>query len=234
MTPNPLPTPKLILFDVYETLLDMSEIEKRVNALMNSKMGYRMWFEVFMQYCFVDNCTVQFNDFSSIAQATMQMTAGLFGKTISDHDIDDLLEVMKHLPLHEGVQEGLSKLKDLGFRLAALTNSPSRVVLDRMHRTGLISYFEMVLSAEHVQKYKPCIEVYDWAATKLGAAPETILLVSSHGWDIAGAANAKMKTACIKRGAELLYPLAPVPDISCYSVAELAEILAERSATDAG
>lgn len=226
MTPIQLPAPKLILVDVYETLLDMSEVEKRVNALMNSKMGYRMWFELFMQYCFVDNCTVQFNDFSSVAKATMYMAGNIFGKSISEHDADDIFDVMKQLPLHDGVQQGLSALKDHGFRIAALTNSPSRIVLDRMHRTGLISYFEMVLSAENVQKYKPSIEVYEWAAKTLGLSPDSILLVSAHGWDIAGAANAKMKTAWIKRDKEMLYPLAPEPDITCLNIEKLAEILA--------
>ena len=67
--------PRLILFDVYETLIDMNEMEKRVNHLMNSKRGYQIWFELFMQYCFVDNCTVQFNNFTSIAKATMGMAA---------------------------------------------------------------------------------------------------------------------------------------------------------------
>ena len=54
--------PRLILFDVYETLIDMNEMEKRVNHLMNSKRGYQIWFELFMQYCFVDNCIDQCRD----------------------------------------------------------------------------------------------------------------------------------------------------------------------------
>lgn len=152
---------ELILFDVYETLLDMSEVRRRVNDLMDSRSGYTLWFELCMQYCFVDNCTIQFNPFDSIARATMYMAGEYFHRKINEHDITDVLEVMKHLPLHEGVQGGLSALHDKGYRIAALTNSPGNIVLERMNRTGLISYFEKVLSAEHVQKYKPCIEVYE-------------------------------------------------------------------------
>ena len=37
--------PKMVLLDVYETMLDMSEVENRVNDLMGSKKGYMFWFE---------------------------------------------------------------------------------------------------------------------------------------------------------------------------------------------
>jgi len=80
------------LFDVYQTLLDMGEMEKRINHLMDSKRGYQIWFELFMQYCFVDNCTVQFNGFTSIAKATMQMTGKTLGTNINDDEIDSIDE----------------------------------------------------------------------------------------------------------------------------------------------
>lgn len=67
--------PKVILLDVYETLLNMSDVERRVNSLLASIRGYTIWFELFMEYCFVDNCTIQFNDFPSIAKATLMMAA---------------------------------------------------------------------------------------------------------------------------------------------------------------
>ena len=217
-----LKRPKLILLDVYETLLDVTELERRVNNLMNSKTGFIIWFQLFMQYSFVDNCTVQFHDFASIAKATMQMTANTLGRTPDDDEINDVLELLKHLPLHEGVQEGLSHLHDLGFRIAALTNSPQRTVLDRMERTGLVSYFEVVLSAEQVKKYKPCIEVYEWAAKKLQLNIHEILLVSAHEWDVAGGANAGMQTAYMRKRQQMLYPLAPEPNIICKDLSALA------------
>ena len=218
---------KIIVLDVYETMLDMSDVERKVNSLMDSRKGYLLWFELFMQYCFVDNCTVQFNDFVSIARATMQMTASKLDRNIAAHEIDNILETLKQLPVHEGVQAGLSALNDEGYRIAALTNSPGKVVCERMERTGLISYFECVLSAEHVKKYKPSVEVYRWAAKKANAKEDEMLFVSAHGWDIAGAANAGMTTAFMQSGNEILYPLAPKPGFFCSSLLDLANQLKE-------
>ena len=224
---DPLPSirPKVILFDVYGTLLDMRDVENRLNRILDSKRGYLIWFEMFMQYCFVDNCTDQFNDFNAIAEATMHMTARALGGEIDSDQIRSVLDLLKQVPLHEGMQAGFSELVQHDYRIAALTNSSEKIIKERMERTGLISYFEMVLSAEHVKKYKPCIEVYQWAARQLRVAQQEVLLVTSHGWDIAGAANAGMLTAYMNRGHEVLYPLAPKPHFSCESIPELLSLL---------
>jgi 2-haloacid dehalogenase len=214
--------PRVILLDVYETLLDMDDVERRVNHLMDSKRGYTIWFEMFMQYCFVENCTSKFNPFAAIGKATLQMAGKLLGRNITEEDGDNLLELLKHLPLHDGVQNGLSHLKDLGFRIAALTNSPEKITRERMGPTGLVSFFEMVLSAETIKKYKPCTDVYNWAAQMVQEESQHILLVSAHGWDIAGAGNAGMQTAYVQQSKQMLYPLAPAPDYTCKNLEDLA------------
>lgn len=222
---SPSTRPKVILFDVYGTLLDMRDVENRMNRLLDSKRGYLIWFEMFMQYCFVDNCTDQFNDFNSIAGATMQMAGKALGKTIHGDEVNDVLELLKQVPLNEGMHDGLSELVQRDYRLAALTNSSEKIIKERMERTGLISYFEMVLSAERVKKYKPCIEVYQWAAQQLKVSAAEVLLVTSHGWDIAGGKNAGMLTAYLNKGNEVLYPLAPKPDFNCENIPQLLSLL---------
>ena len=218
--------PQLILLDVYDTLLRMDEVERKVNNLLHSKHGYTLWFELFMQYCFVDNAIARFNNFRSIAHATMQMTSNILDREVDDHDIESVLDLLKHLPVHEGVQKGLSTLNDMGLRIAALTNSPEATVCERMEMTGLISYFEQVLSAEHVGKYKPSLAVYEWAIKKLDVEPGCVLLVSTHGWDLAGGQNAGMQTAHIRQPRQMLYPLAPPPDYHCDNLLDLARQLA--------
>lgn len=228
---NEFKKPQVIILDVYETLLDMTDVERKVNALLDSNRGYAIWFELFMQYCFVDNCTGRFNDFTAIAKATLQMTAMKLGRQINDSAYDAVEEHLKHLPVHDDVQQGLSLLNDEGYRLAALTNSPERVVYERMQPTGLISYFETVLSAERVKKYKPAIEVYQWAVKKLEVDVKEALLVSAHGWDIAGAASAGLQTAYVKQSRQMLYPLSPIPNFICSSLPELALQLKQSANT---
>jgi len=213
---------KLILLDVYGTLLDMRHVERKVNEIMNSKRGYIYWFELFMQYCFVDNCIVQFNDFNSIAKSTLQMSARTFRVKLTDEDINEIFELMKQLPIKNDVTKGLSKINDHRLRIAALTNSPEAIVIARMERTGLISFFEKVLSAENVGKYKPDKSVYTWAAAALALKPEEIMMVSIHDWDLAGAANAGMMTGFIQQNNQLFYPLISKPDFVSKNLNDLA------------
>lgn len=217
--------PQVIFIDMYETMLDMTEVERRMNHLLDSKKGYTLWFELLMQHCFADNSYLQFHAFSDIAKATMQMTGKMLGRPVEESAINDLLLLLEHLPVHDGVAEGLSRLKDEGFSLAALTNAPLAIVSRRMEFTGMISYFDAVLSAEAVKKYKPAKEVYQWALQQMEATAENALVVTTHGWDIAGAHNAGMKTAYLKQQKRMLYPLAPQPHFVCHNLDELATLL---------
>lgn len=219
------PKPTHILFDVYETLLDMEPIERRVNDLLNNKRGYSYWFELLMQYCFVENSLQTFTCFPAIAGATLKMAGKTLGVSVADAQADEIVDLFYHLPLNEGINDSLSQLADRDLQLAALTNAPRDVIINRMERTGLISYFELVMSAEEVRRYKPDKEVYRWAATRLGVPPENILFVSSHSWDIAGAAAMGCQTAYVEQAKQLYYPLAPAPTISLRNLGQLISFL---------
>ena len=213
--------PKLLLFDVYETLLDMEMLERKANIILNSKRGYLYWFELFMQYCFIDNSLDIHHSFVSIAKATLQIAGKNLGEHITEDQADEVVEMLNHLPLKEGITEALSDLYDQNYRIAALTNASQQIIESRMETTGLISYFEEVLSAEQVNKFKPAKQVYLWAAEKLGLAPKEILFVSSHSWDIAGAANAGMQTAFLEHEKQIFYSLFAEPDLIVTNVEQL-------------
>lgn len=208
---EPLTSTKVILFDVYETLLDMSEVKTKINRLLDSKRGYTIWFDMLLQYSWLDNSTGQYHDFAVLASLAMDTAAKVLGRSIATENKDDVLQMMRQLPVHEDVQKSLSLLRDSECRLAALTNVSEAAILERMQRTGIISYFDAVLSAESVRKHKPAKEVYQWAAQTLRVPVNEVLMITAHGWDIAGALYAGMQTAFIERKGQVLYPLAPLP-----------------------
>ena len=220
--------PKMLLFDVYETLLSMESIKRSLNQILDSKRGYTIWFELLIQNCLLENTTSKFHGFATIADACLQMTHHLLGQPHRPGEFVPIMESMKHLPLQEDIQEGLSSIYDQDFRIAALTNSPEKIVIERMERTGLVSYFEAILSAEQIKAYKPGKNVYLWAAEKFQLTPGEIMLVSSHGWDIAGATNAGMTTAYLRSSRQLFNPLAELPTFNCDSLLHLAAELKKK------
>jgi 2-haloacid dehalogenase len=212
--------PSVILFDVNETLMDMSPLKKKVNNILDSKRGFGVWFGMLLQYSLVDNCTGRYHDFSVIADATLDMAAKALEKEIEEDEKKEALALMKKLSAYADVEEGLKLLKEAGFRLATLTNSPMPTLSAQLEHAGLRNYFEATLSVDAIRKYKPAIETYQFAAQTLGVSTSEIIMVAAHGWDIAGALQAGLQAAFIERKGQSLYPLAPNPRFVCKDLIE--------------
>ena len=134
-------------------------------------------------------------------------------------------------PPHPDVVPALERLRDAGFRLVTLTNSSKSAVVDQMQNAGLARFFESLLSVEEVGLYKPHAHVYRWAARRVGVDVSECLFVAAHGWDVAGAAWAGMRTAFIARPGQQVFPLGPATDIAVPSFKGLPDALVEMGSS---
>ena len=105
-------------------------------------------------------------------------------------------------------------LRQAGFRLVTLTNSPPAVVEQQLANAGLTDFFERAFSVDAVRRFKPAAEPYLFVASALDVAPANLRLVAAHAWDIVGALQAGYAAAFVARPGKVLYPLAPHPDIA--------------------
>lgn len=212
----------VILFDVNETLLDMSALKKKINSLLNSSKGFRIWFGMLLHYSLVDNCTNNYHDFSAIAEATLDMAAKALEAEIDQKEKKEALQTIKELSAYDDVPKGLKQLKENGFRLATLTNSPLPTLTAQLQSAKLTEYFEATLSIDRIKKYKPALETYQWAAKQLSVTVSDVVLVAAHGWDIAGALQAGLQAAFIERKGQSLYPLSPKPAFTGKDLTKIA------------
>lgn len=215
----------VIVFDVNETLLDMAPLKTNINTLFIEPQAFRIWFGMVLHYSLVENCTDQYHDFSTIAEAVLKMSAASLNKTVSDEDMKKALSAIKSLKAYPDVEKGLTLLKENGFRLATLTNSPENALKEQLINSNLTDHFEQALSINAIEKYKPLAETYLWAAKKLGVKPEEIIMIAAHGWDLAGATNAGLATGFIAREGQSLYTLSKKPDFEASDILEMAEKL---------
>jgi 2-haloacid dehalogenase len=142
---------------------------------------------------------------------------------LSDDEVGDILGAMKEMPPHPEVEEGLSRLRNAGFRLATLTNSTRQVGEAQIENSGLRGYFEQTLSSDTVRRLKPAPEPYRMAAESLGVELGEIRLVAAHGWDIAGALRAGCAAAFVARPGKALFPTAPRPDVVGADLRDVAD-----------
>ncbi len=213
---EPTARPKVLFFDVNETLLDLTAMKTSVGDLLGGRKELLpLWFTTMLQYSLVSTVSRQYNDFGIIGAAALQMVAANNGIEVTEREAQEaILGPIRSLPAHPEVKASLQALKDAGYKLVSFTNSSNKGVQTQFENAGLIEYFEERLSIEDLGKFKPHADAYDWAARKMGVNPSECLLVAAHGWDIAGAIWAGWRGAFIHRPGAQLYPLAPKPEIN--------------------
>ena len=218
--------PKILFFDVNESLLDLAGLKKSVgSALGNREDLLPLWFKTMLHYSLVSTVADQYHDFGVLGAAALQTVAQNEGITLSEADAKAAIAPIRSLPPHPDVAPALEKLQAAGFRMVTLTNSSNSAVADQMKNAGLTDFFEQRLSVEDVQMFKPHSHVYKWAAKKMEVSPADCMLVAAHGWDIAGALWAGFRGAFIARPGTQLFPLAPAPEINRPDLLQISEQL---------
>ena len=215
----------VLVFDVNETLLDMTPLKKSVNGLLGNDQGFRIWFGMLLHYSIVSNSINEYHDFGTIAGATLSMAATSLHKKVSEVEIKETLSKIQTLQAYPDVEKGLKLLKDHGFRVVTLTNSPPHALKQQLINSNLTEYFEQALSIDSLKKYKPEAATYLWAAKELAAQPDEMLMIAAHGWDLAGASHAGLATCFIAREGQSLYTLSSKPDFEATDILAMAEQL---------
>lgn len=226
-TDKKLPTPKIIFFDVNETLLDLEDLRSSVAIALDGRddlLG--LWFSTMLHHSLVDTATERFHTFGEIGVSALLMVAKSKGIELSEDEARTaIVTPLLSLPSHPDVKDGLARLKASGVTLVSLTNSSNRGVRTQFENAGLTEFFVRRLSVEDIEVYKPDLRTYRWALDQMGVKPEEAMLVAAHGWDIAGAKAVGLQATFIARPGKTIYPLAIEPDYVVANLHELVEIL---------
>ena len=219
--------PKVLFFDVNETLLDLTEMKAEVGKALNGRTDLlSMWFTTMLQYSLVITASGQYENFSNIGGAALQMVAANNGISISEKDARTIIvQALQSLPAHQEVKSALTLLKEEGYKLVAFSNSSKLDLKKQFEFAELTDFFENQLSVEEIQKFKPFTDTYSWAAREMQVKPAECMLVAAHGWDVAGALWAGWRAAFVSRPGQQLFPLAPKCEIVESNLKKIADLL---------
>ena len=135
------PKPKLLIFDVNGTLLDMQSIKEAINYAYKSPVAYNQWFSCLLHYSLVDTVTKSYHPFSEIAKAVMEMTANALQVNVDKAFMENILKSMQQLPTYPEVIQGLEILKKAGFKMVTLTNSAPAAQEKQLEFAGIKDFF---------------------------------------------------------------------------------------------
>jgi 2-haloacid dehalogenase len=217
--------PRILVFDVNETLLDLNALEPQFERVFGDKTMLREWFNQVIQFAEALTLTGDYRNFGDVARAALEMTAEARRVRLTAEDAQQIIGGIRTLPAHPEVPKALTRLRTAGYRMVTLTNSPPAVVDAQMQQAHLQDYFERNFSVETVRKYKPAPEPYRMVATDLGVSVDRLRMIAAHAWDVGGAMRAGCEAAFIARQGKAAFPLFPKPDIVGNDLGEVAEAI---------
>ncbi len=212
----------VLFFDLNGTLLDTHAMEAPIAAALGGrKQLFPLWMSTLLHCSLVETALERFTEFGQLGVAALQIVAAKNGIPLSLEQARLAVQPMRTLPLFPDVEPALADLAERGHTLVALTNSGSRACSQQLEHAGIASYFQRQLSVEEVHVYKPHRKVYEWAARQMGVGPEHAWMIAAHGWDIAGARAAGMRTVFLARAGQALYPIQGEPAIEIDRLTDL-------------
>lgn len=222
---------EVLLFDVNETLLDISILEPLFTRIFNDPAMMRAWFAELILYSQAMTLSGIYTPFGQLAGGTLRMVGANRHIPIKNEDIAELGALLGSLPPHRDVLPALARLQSAGYRLATLTNSPPAQSPTPLEKAKLDTFFEQGFSVDAVRKFKPHPVTYAHAAKELGVPLERICMVACHLWDTMGAQAAGCSAAFIARPNNNLLPIdnLPAPTFIAHDLMAFADQLLTAS-----
>ena len=219
--------PSTIVFDVNETLSDMTPMAGRFSEVGAPPSLAGLWFAALLRDGFALTAAGGKGTFAEIgAEALRSLFAGMELERETEAAVEHVMAGLAGLGLHGDVAGGVKALKDAGFRLATLSNGSTQIAEKLLAGAGIRDSFDLLLSVEDAPCWKPGKAAYDYAGSACGAGPDQLLLVAVHPWDIHGAARAGLRTAWINRSGGHYPRYFQAPDYTVPGLDRLAAALA--------
>lgn len=179
--------PKVVLFDVFETLLDLECLRPRFNDV--GRPGHEL--ELFFARTLRDGMALTLAGgsppFLEVARSALIRSTD---RRLSEEAVQHVLAGFRELPPHPDVEPALVMLAKAKVPAYAFTHGAAEVARAALDRAQLRSYLRGVISTEEISSFKPPPTVYHWACRRVGAVGANTALVAVHAWDVHGAVRA--------------------------------------------
>jgi 2-haloacid dehalogenase len=217
--------PELLVFDVNETLLDMSPLRIDFEDVFGSGEAMGEWFARLLHGSLVSNQLDEYRAFGVIGVEALLSMAEKRGVALDEATATEIVTRLAILPAHLDVIPALERLLDAGFRTAALTNGSTKAANVQIENAGLHTFIQRVVSVEEVGRFKPDPATYRHVAQVMDLHVSRTMLISAHDWDVAGAMGAGASAAFVRRPGSLWSIPLETPEVAGTDLIEIADQL---------
>ena len=217
-----------ILFDINETILDLTQLKPRFKLAFGDDAVTATWFSMLLHTSTVCVLTNIKTDFAALAGAMLDTIAARLDVELSGVMRDEILGGISSLPPHADVKPALARLQSAGYRTVAFTNSSLNLVSSQIDNADLAEHFDEIVSVEETGSFKPDPMVYEFVAKRINRPIDDLRLVATHDWDTHGALTAGMLAAYIDRTGAPYHPLYHRPDVYAATMGDVIEQIVSR------
>ena len=146
-----------LAFDVYGTLINthgvVSALEKLVGK--NANAFSNTWRDKQLEYSFRKGLMQNYETFAVCPRQALDYTCVYYGADLSDEQKEELMSLYRVLPAFDDVEEGLTRLKNSGFRLYAFSNGAVDALEVLLTNAGIRDLFLGVGSVIDIKSFQP-------------------------------------------------------------------------------
>ncbi len=179
--------PLAVAFDVLETLLDLQPLHDRFAEIGQPTQLLQPWFLRFQRDCMALALSGDFGEFYPAARQALRTETG---QSVTEEQIDHVLEAFGTLPAHPDAAPAMRRLAAAGLRIGCLTVGDPDTTARFLQQAGLAEHVDQVVTTQQLRTWKPVPAVYHFTAEALGVPAHRLALVAVHAWDCHGAKRA--------------------------------------------
>lgn len=160
--------------------------------------------------------------FTDLLEASLRRELAVVGRV---GEVEAVIDAASRMAPFPEAEEAIVALREAGFGIGVLTNSPTEAARELIAASGL--ELDPVIGCDRIGTFKPDPEVYEFAAAELDLPAGEIWLVAAHWWDVMGAKRAGLRAGWVSRGEHTRMDLGPTPDVEGADLLEVAAAIAD-------
>jgi 2-haloacid dehalogenase len=226
VSPSAAGAPRAICFDLF-TLFDPRSVGAVVKEVVpnDSAEFAEAWRSRQFQYAFLRAAGGRYEDFSRVTEDALTYGAAARGIQLTEAAKKRLLDAYCELEPWPDTREALARFRASGLRLAPLANYSPAMIERLLGHSALRGSFDLLISTDSARTFKPDPRAYALGAERLGLPKSQIVFAAFGGWDAAGAKWFGYPTFWVNRLGQPEERLAPGPDASGPTLAELSRFV---------
>ncbi len=212
----------IVVFDAYGTLWDVGAIEKACVQVVGPEHAgplLDVWRRKQLEYAFLRTVMDRYIAFAEITASALAYSLTALGFAIPSAGLTQLTQAWW---TPQAFADAVPMLQALaGQTRVILSNGDPGMLTAGVQASGLEPYLEAVLSVAPSRRYKPHPAAYQRVCDHFAVSPDTMVFISSNGWDIAGASHFGFRTVWVNRAGRPPEELGAQPRVVVGSLREL-------------